>query len=112
MPFCLKCGAEYHEDISECLRCTVELVEKLPEQRLPDSDWVLLKRFSGTVFAEMTCDVLRQNGILTLTQNHFMSSAIGTRGLDIPGMEVLVFVHENDYAEALALITGMMDDET
>lgn len=112
VPFCPKCGYEYREEISECFDCGSELVASLPEQRLPNSDWVMLKRFRGTVFAEMACDVLHQHGIPTLAQNHFLTSAIGSTGTGFPGQEVMVYVREEDYPEALELIAGMTGDHT
>jgi hypothetical protein len=111
MAFCPNCEAEYHEGITRCSDCDLDLVAELtPETRIHDTsdgEPVPLQSFKTGAEAEMVRELLSSNGIRSFVE--------GGNFAVIPGsfsQEVVVMVDERDLERAIALYSAYFDAES
>ncbi|RMF62728.1 MAG: DUF2007 domain-containing protein [Calditrichaeota bacterium] len=111
MPFCPKCKYEFVEGMTSCPDCQVDLVEKLPEEEQPGSDfkWVVLHAFPGPVYAEMVKETLQRHDIPCLVKKDFFSSAYGAHGTSAGGLETVILVPEERREESEHLLVQMLN---
>ncbi len=113
MPYCPDCRFEYLPEVEECPDCGARLVDELPEIRtqLQDVKWVALRPLPGVVYAKMVAEVLDQRNIPNYIQSLFGSGGLGmVTGSDFPGSSAKIYVPDDRFEEAAAVVDDMMKD--
>ena len=72
-------------------------------------DWVEVRNFSGSIYAEMAREMLENNAIPCLLQRDFMSSAYGIYGAEVTGSKTRLFVPQERLEESQGILTAIAD---
>ncbi len=108
--YCPLCKTEYNPEIKICADCNVTLVKALPEEiTLEEIKWSLAGILPGKIYAEMTAEILDQEGIAHFIKADVLTATFNISGLGSTGGRVKLFVPEADLETAKSLISDLMD---
>ena len=94
--YCPKCKSEYIEGYTHCKKCDVDLVDELPEEpckreEAPSVEPVKIRYAPNAIDAEMTMDLLRQNGIPCFRQHREAGEYLSiSMGFSVFGEDIYV----------------------
>ena len=104
MPWCPKCGAEFREGFTMCSSCQIPLEEKLhgdaPEA--VESKRIVLYTVTGTLEADMLCELLRREGIAAYPREQTLGQ--GARlytGASFFGTDIMIDADEAERARTV-----------
>ena len=109
MPYCPECRYEYQAEIQVCPDCGATLVAELPEETVPEIQWVPLHPLPGSIYAEMVKEVLDKEHIPNILIRDFFASAAGVAGVGLPGMVGLLLVPKEQAQKAERILHDMLD---
>lgn len=118
--FCPKCGAEFREGFTECNTCHIPLLPHLPardSKKAAQAEPEVLYTVTGTLDAEMLCELLRREGIAAYVREQTLGQ--GARlytGASYFGTDILIDRADRERACAvlsayLAQAEASVDDE-
>jgi len=103
MPWCPNCRLEYREGFKICNDCEVDLVDELePEkteqaEELPNADEIFLISVANDLEANMTEELLEQNGIHVRMKSREPGNII--MGTTYLGIDIYVLSRDYDFAK-------------
>jgi len=111
MPFCPKCKYEFESDIKKCPDCGTTLVPQLPEEHEVEVKWVLLKKLSSPVQAEMIKEILADNNIQSFIKSDLIHDTFATHGTSMAGSYAKLYVAENKQKAAQRIVAQVSSDK-
>jgi len=73
-------------------------------------NWIKIAEFSGTVYAEMAENILKDNDIPCYTKGDFLSTAYNINALTLPGGSVKLYIPESFQAQAEDLLKNLTEE--
>jgi len=109
MPYCPQCRFEYKKGMKKCPDCGDRLVDKLPEEKSPESpNFVPLRNLPSRMYAQMLKEALENEGIASMIKGD-EGIPLRTTTIHIPVSEITVWVPEKDLKRAEEIADQMMD---
>ena len=109
MSYCPNCRFEYKEDVKRCPDCGARLVDKLPEEKPPESpNFVPLRNLPSRMYAQMLKEALENEGIASMIKGD-EGIPLRTTTIHIPVSKITIWVPERDLKRAEEIADQMLD---
>jgi hypothetical protein len=115
MSFCPKCRYEYKPEIRECPDCGIRLVDRLPDEEVPEEEddldqkvsYVPLQSLPSRLYAQMLQEALENKGIPSLIKGD--EAVLRATTSHLPVSKAMIWVREEDQEKAQEIAEQMFD---